>query len=89
MNISILKMFLQRNYSSFKTTFPLYWQWRQFEGGRVSLSLIFFFFEIFYCEYSGKVFLKLEKFLWTNIFTTEMFIFANFVQKVGIEWTQF
>ena len=32
---------------------------------------------------------KLQKFHWPNIFTIEMFIFANFVQKINFEGSQF
>ena len=32
-----------------------------------------------------KVVLKLQKFYWTNIFTTEIFIFASFVRKINFE----
>ena len=33
--------------------------------------------------------LKVQKFCWTNNFTTEIFIFANFVQKVNFDQLQF
>ena len=35
--------------------------------------------------YSGKVVLKLQKLCRTNIFTTEMFIFAIFVEQINGE----
>ena len=35
----------------------------------------------YYCEYYGKVILKHKKLFWTNIFTNEMLVFADFVKK--------
>ena len=55
---------------------------------KVGVVRILFFFELL----SGvqvKVVLKVQKFRWTNVFTNEMFIFANFVQKTGFERSQF
>ena len=41
------------------------------------------------CEYSRKVILRLQMFRWTDIFTIEAFVFANFVQKINFVLSQF
>ena len=52
-----------------------------------SLNCIYLYCVV--CGYHRKVVLNLQKFRWTNIFTFEMFIFANFLQKVILDQSQF
>ena len=49
----------------------------------------FFYLCCLHCGYLEKVVLKVQKFLWTNFFTIEMFNFANFARKINFEWSQF
>lgn len=49
------------------------------------------FYDLFcvHCGYQGKVVLKLQKLCWVNIFTIEMFLFANFILEVEFEQSKF
>ena len=45
-------------------------------------SLNFIYLCCLHCGYQGNFVLKLLKFCWRNIFIIEMFIIANFIQKI-------